>query len=339
MIKSLFKLNLIFILIFSSCHNNENIIYYNNSIEMSLKNAHELNKKLCVLIIDNIKISEEYLESLQDEDLHAIFNVIDINEVQNKWYQKWLCPYDYPVACIFHNNDLISIISGFSYESIYEVKSTLKNPRKQRKIFFPNRFGMEEQDIVTLMDEVLKCKLNLDRNKNITKRIEKVINILDYPFSAYLKIKNEENLNRYVEELCKEFRKFRNFYNLLVYKEEFQYIEKLISHDYDNVSMPKLTIVSNSFNMDNCKLGEEYHFDIMIKNTGKSSLSLLRVMTSCSCLRFDGYSNFTLYPNEEITLPFIFKPDSKGDIYREISILSDDPENPLSNMIIKTHVH
>lgn len=327
--------------VFSSCSGDGKYIHYDEPLEIVLKKAARAKKSLCLLLTDDHTGAGTYIEAVEDreENLNTVFNVVDMGIPRNEWYRKWLCPVEYPVACVFRDGELISLISGFSYESVKDLRHTLKNPRQQSKIYFPNRFGLEPENIVTAMGAVLKCKLMLDRNEDTIPMTDSTVRSLDYPFGAYLNIRNEERLGRPVAALCREFRKFKTLYNLQTYKEEFLYIERCLNPGCDASAIPKLAVVSDSFPADSCAFENEYGFEVCIRNEGELPLSVLRVMSSCGCLRFEGYSNFSLKPGDEISLPFIFKPDSKGDIFREISILSDDPENPLTNITIRTRAY
>lgn len=323
-----------------SCRSDNSIIYYDEPLELFLKKTGKSNAGVCVILANNRLAGEQYIETLGYEglDVQVIFNVVDMSNTNNKWYQKWLCPDGFPVACIFKNNELTSLIAGFTYKGIQDLNRILKDPSQEDVFFSQNIFDLTPEDAIAAMNEVLFCKLQFEAGCDISELIDKSVESVNYPLTRYLKIQNELRLDRPVDSLCREFRRFRNFYYLEIFKEEFFEVERLLNPDYSDSCTPELTIISNSFSLENCSFGNEYRFEIIIKNSGGFPLSILRVMTSCSCLKFEGYSNVILKPDEAINLPFIFKPDTRGHIFREISILSDDPENPLTTIAIKTNV-
>lgn len=325
---------------FFSCGGNTHSIYYDEPLELFLKKTEKSNKGVCIILANNRLAGEQYIETLRygNPDIRAIFNVVDMSDANNKWYRKWLCPDGLPVACVFRDNKLTGLIAGFTYKGMQDLNRMLKDPSHGEKIFSQNIFDLTAEDAICVMNEALICKWQFEAGNDISGSIDKSIESVNYPFNRYLKIQNELRFDRPVDSLCREFRRFRNFYYLEIFKEEFFEIERLLNPEYLDSGTPELTIVSNSFSFDNCSFGEEYRFEVVIKNTGGFPLSILRVMTSCGCLKFEGYSNVILRPEETIKLPFIFKPDARGHIFREMSILSDDPQNPVTNVSIETDV-
>jgi hypothetical protein len=77
-------------------------------------------------------MSKEYFLHLQGEYKYltdnTIYNIVDVNSVDNDWYMKWLCPVSTPLTCIFSSDGiLIDLIPGISKESFLYSEEAIKN--------------------------------------------------------------------------------------------------------------------------------------------------------------------------------------------------------------------
>jgi hypothetical protein len=90
-----------------------------------------------------------------------------------------------------------------------------------------------------------------------------------------------------------------------------------------NTDIHPFLSVETKLSLDTCLLGESRQFNILLQNTGKIDLKIIDIGQSCSCVKLLGNKKYTILPGKSEKVAFEFKPDTKGDVYREIMIVSN----------------
>jgi hypothetical protein len=82
--------------------------------------------------------------------------------------------------------------------------------------------------------------------------------------------------------------------------------------------------VVEEIKLEGCRYKEPKPFNITVKNTGKSPLSIRDIVVSCTCLKLVGARQTSpLLPGQSIKVDLIFTPDARGDVFREVTFFSD----------------
>ncbi len=84
--------------------------------------------------------------------------------------------------------------------------------------------------------------------------------------------------------------------------------------------------VVEELKLEGCELNKSTPFTLTLKNTGKSPLSIRNVTTSCTCVKLSSEMQKrqkTLQPDVSMNVDFVFTPDVRGDVFREITFFSD----------------
>jgi hypothetical protein len=97
---------------------------------------------------------------------------------------------------------------------------------------------------------------------------------------------------------------------------------------------PKIEVDNATFNFGTIKPGEKASHDYIIKNTGKSDLIIHKVQTTCGCTVANLQSNL-LKPGTSTVISTTFNSEGKnGAQNKNISVISNDPNNPKLNLFI-----
>lgn len=135
-LKQMKKLLLIAVICLFGCNDEGTGIYENKSFKDINSIAEINNSPFCVVLIDSgSNLSEEYIFQLENNYKHlldkAVFNVSNINHVENEWYIKWLCPVSIPLTCIFsEHGKLIDLIPGVSKRNLFICRRSYQQSKK-----------------------------------------------------------------------------------------------------------------------------------------------------------------------------------------------------------------
>ncbi len=97
---------------------------------------------------------------------------------------------------------------------------------------------------------------------------------------------------------------------------------------------PKIQLSTNRYNFGVVKEGEKLKLKVKVKNAGKKPLHIKEVQSSCGCTAAL-LSSKVLKPDETGILNITFDTAKRvGKISRTVSLLSDDPENPMETITL-----
>jgi len=76
---------------------------------------------------------------------------------------KWLCPLSLPLTCVFSDTGtLIDLIPGATKETFLYTTEAISD-MKITNYHYPNRFKIPKYNVIHLLNQVLKCKMDLNR--------------------------------------------------------------------------------------------------------------------------------------------------------------------------------
>jgi hypothetical protein len=110
---------------------------------------------------------------------------------------------------------------------------------------------------------------------------------------------------------------------LKVYNEMFEETMLFLNSGYSPDNNPILTVQSENIVLHNCALNTPVTFRIIIKNTGRSMLTIKNIDVGCGCIESLNKDPVDIDPNKEYDFDFIFTPNSKGKIVRSVTFVSN----------------
>jgi hypothetical protein len=100
----------------------------------------------------------------------------------------------------------------------------------------------------------------------------------------------------------------------------------------------RLTLSSSQILMGEIKSGGIRTKSILLKNTGKSDLTIIEIITDCTCTAVTP-SKMLLSPSEELNLMVTFDAINKsGPQGKVVTIITNDPINPRQTFVVKSVV-
>lgn len=189
------------ILSFSGCISDNVLIYQNLSFEETLSIAHKQNTPFCIIVSDNrcssCDVLKKKLKTEYRKLIHkAVFNAVNTNQIEQEWYKEWLYTPSGPIICVFSvNGDLINIIAGANLLSMQCVEKTIDGTNTRTALYYhsPLTDTLGTDKIIPLLGKVLKCKLGVDMNEDVTDLLKETTEMVTYPFNLYLESLNLMN--------------------------------------------------------------------------------------------------------------------------------------------------
>lgn len=334
-------------LIFFSCGNNSKLLY-DEDIDKVIKLAKEMNKPFCVILIndESSPITYSYLDKLENGKIkrrnRVIFNIVDSSLPENKWYSQWLGINNDVITCVFSPSGiLMSIVTGASSYSFDCINRTLDNDLYCREFGYnPLLSIVETNDKIDFLNLVLECHINIRENKDIDTKINRSLNIGQYPYNLYLKLLNSQIHGNHddAKYLAEQLFTFDNSHYLVLYSDIYDKARYIINPNFDPKNEPLLTINKKHFFFDNSVLNQSNLFEMILSNSGESDLIIKDVDVGCSCIRMiDNNIPYIIKPKDSITICLEFIPDKAGELNREIFIVSN-AINRLETVKVKANV-
>lgn len=127
-------------------------------------------------------------------------------------------------------------------------------------------------------------------------------------------------------------------YYYLLYTDLFFEAKNYLDSNYNLGTLPKIYLSNDEIDLGKCKLGQKYTTEFNIYNKGVYPLRLINVIPGCGCVSLDkNYKEF-INSGDSTKLTLIFTPDVTGEVERSISVISDDINTPLVNLMIVSEV-
>lgn len=329
------------------CTKEKTSTYENQSFDNIYSLAEIQNKPFCIVLTDDSSsnLSKEYIFQLNENYKYllnkAIFNLSDINHTENEWYIKWLNPVSIPLTCVFYpDGKLIDIIPGTSKETFLYIGEAIKKS-KVTDFHWPNRFGMNKKDLVPLLSSLLQQKNYINEGEYLSLELDLLIDSLNYPYSHYIKLLGELTEQDTIEsqQVAQSLIRLETPSYLDLYKNEFITAKKVLNPNFNIDNEPNIRVDSANIFLINCKQEEVTPFEISVYNDGDKPLKISKIHLSCTCLeqhKYDG--EIIINPKEELPVKFYFTPDTEGEIYRDIFIMSNAINMPILHISIIANV-
>jgi hypothetical protein len=288
------------------------------------------------------ELSKEYSLLLQTKYNYltdiAIYNIVDINSPENRWYIKWLCPVSYPLTCVFSaNGTLVELIPGAAKETFLYTGVALKN-MTPTNFHWPNQFGQNKTTLIPQLNNVLQYKRLLDQGVfYASSELDKLVHSLDYPYSKYLKLTSElmENDSTASRKTAKSMIEQETPYYLDLFKNEFIAAKRILNPNFDISDEPNIRVDHDKIILSDCELNKSTPVEVVVYNDGNQPLKIPKIHVSCSCLKQLNYnSEFIIDAKESVILKFDFTPDVMGEILRDIYITSNAINTPILHICI-----
>ena len=321
---SILLLTILFVAV--SCSTKQKEVLQNEEFNMVKQKAAEENQRFCIVLLDTADVTSKiYEERLEKSNIGAIFNVINTEMPQNSWYRQWLYSNSAPITCIFTSSgELVDIIPGASRKCFNCIKQVVKKDLMCKELKYYNNFSMEKRELIPLLNEILQCKLDLEKGVNIESRIDNLLDSIKHPYVDYLRIMNSLNHkeNNIAQSAAKHLLTFNNDFELEVYPELFSFSKGIIDPNYDPRMEPVLEC-EGLIHLDNCEKDIAKPFEISISNMGETPLEVLDIQLDCSCVTLRGEKTYTISPHQSQNINFDFTANKEGQVIREIFLKSN----------------
>lgn len=330
----------------SACNDRNDNIYFNKSFEETCTIASRKGKSFCITLIDSTKeLSQKYCSYMKNERLitnQAIYNIIDVNLPSNEWYIKWICPLSLPLTCVFSSKgELIDLIPGSTKETFLYIKEVVFN-KEMTKFHYPNRFHLDKSEIIPLLNQMLKSKIELSQGIYESIILNNALDSLKYPYPYFLKIAGGilENDTIMLKLIAKSMLELENPYYLKLFKDEFIVAKKILNPNFNINDEPNIRVNKHVISFPNCKKNKKYPFEISIYNDGNQPLEVTKIFKSCSCLnQIDHLGKFVINPKDSIVVKFNFESKEQGEIIRDIFITSNAINVPILYVQVLANIY
>jgi hypothetical protein len=283
-----------------------------------------------------------YIRILENQYRHlakeVLFNIIDVSLPKNQWYQQWVCSATLPTTCIFSKKGVLqAIVSGTAKQCFNCIESSVKGDTDCSGYLYSKHYQASGNVIQTLND-VLECKLRLDKGENSGKELTESLNRIQYPYNFYLKSLSEQQKGNREEAIywAKKLLEFNDAYYYRLYGEIYLQARYIIDPDYDPTKIAILSVEKERI-LEDCEVNQPKRFGIVVTNTGLTLLEIADISVSCSCLKLLSERMHRIDSGEYQTIDFEFTADKEGELYREITFASN-ASNALETVKIKAIV-
>lgn len=312
-------------------------IYHNQSFEEISAIAKERKKPFCIALLDNEQYSfGEYESLLQETAEHlakrAVYNIVDIDEPENDWYVKWLCPMSVPLTCVFSpDGQLTDLIPGANGESFSYIGDAVEQ-MAATEYRWSNRFNLDKDRAIPILDNILRNKELIANGVFVPQEVDASIDSLRYPYSVWLKLSGQQMTNDTLsaKTTAKELLELETPYFLATYNKEFIEANKVINPGFEIGDEPNIRVAEKTIRLGDRPTDKVLSLEIPVYNDGGKPLKISKIATGCSCLRSLGVEDAVIVaPRDSVLLPFVLSPPGEGGSHQEILLVSNGINNPL----------
>lgn len=336
------------LLIMISCDpgKHEYHVFHEKPFNEILDIAIDADLPFCIILSDSLSInSNKYIDLNRKHKTpinNAIYNFVNIDLKDNKWYAKLLSPQIYPVTCVFNTSGvLIDLIPGSSKESFAYVNKVINTKCPFAEFHYNQKYDKDKLELISYINSAIALKLNIDRGQYVVSKIDSMLQVIEHPYILYLKLQNQLQFGKNIEarKTAQELLLFDSAQDLYEYYDEFMIANQLLDSTYNYKTAPLIESISNKIELSECNIDQIYHLDIDIVNKGEKTLKISDILTSCSCLKLISSKKHLINFGELLTLRFEFTPDALGNIFREVYIASNSKNTPIYLVTINAIVY
>jgi len=306
-------------------------ILYEKSFDDMKTLAGKANKPFCVVLSNtDCPPCSIYVNNLNDTHAQlcadALFDVVDVTQDENRWWQQWLNCSGLPTTVIFTpSGKLSAVVSGAADKCFDCIRSVLKGEPACAAYLYTRQF-QSSGDLFPALDAVLNCKFRLEQGENIDEAISNTFDQIVYPYNIYLKCLNEQKQGNHemVVALAKKLLHFDDAYNVRMYDNLLNEVRLIIDPEYSNPENRAVLAVEKELKLDGCYPNAPVKFKITVKNEGQAPLEISDITVSCSCVKLKSEKKHTIAAGKSADIDFEFTAEHEGVFYREISFVSND---------------
>lgn len=328
-----------------SCNEKDYPTYSNVELREMLTIAREEGKPFCVVVNDSSYVSVVYDSLLANQfrfmKQKALFNIVNKNAGEFVWLRQLVCTNRLPITIVFSPQGRIrTILAGATKRCFKYIDLAIDNDESYMNYIYDNPFtNIGDQELISVLNEILDCKLRLDKNENIDESIVQSLSVIQYPFNFYLKMLNDIKQNNMdaavlvAKQLWESYD--MNYFQL--YENVLNKARYVIDPEYRVENEPKLSIDNRRIILNDCQMGEKQFFQMEFTNTGKKVLTIHEIRSCCPCVSLvDDYPS-VIEPNKKIIVKCVMEAISKGKMKKHLTILSNGVI-PIENVEISMNV-
>ncbi len=330
---------------FSSCQQ-EAVVLYGHTFEQLRDSAQKTGANFCIVLSrPDCPPCKDFIESIgyggqNGRFRNTFFSIVNVSLSENRWYTQWICFSGTPVTCVFSSaGDLTAVIAGASGPSLQCIQSALQGCVQCTDYFYDKYYTVANGDDLSLLNNLLKCKLDLDKDMDVGETLNTCLEQSKHPWAIYLKCLNEEKQGRRDEAIywAKQLLLFTNIQYYYLYNDLYTEAKFIIDPNYIPEEEAALSVVEK-VQLDDCKVGQPIPFALEVTNTGKVSLHIRDIRVSYTCVELFSPKQLTLNPGETKTAEFEFLAEKTGEVHREITFISDGA-NAVQQVRIEAHAN
>jgi len=319
------------LLLMMSCGNKGEYVCYNASFQEISRLAEKENKSFCIVACDSSYVSLVYDSLLRNQfeflKEDAIFNMINKESEDWLWLRQLACTNRLPVTIVFSPQAKIkTILTGATKRCFKYINRAIHDDKASLDYIYDNPFmHINNQELISVLNEVLDCKFHLDRGENISEDVDKTLSVIQYPFNLYLKSVNEVKRGN-VQLAIQTAQSLWNSYDISyfqLYENILNEARYIINPEYNVDKEPNLFIANDRIVLRDCLLGEKQRFQMELTNMGEKALVIHEIRSCCPCISLCTDFQSIIHPGETIKIECNMEAIAKGEMRKHLTIISN----------------
>lgn len=303
--------------------------YLNLSYQAVESMASKQKTHFCIVLIDSSVNIEQYKERIENAHIKqsTLWNFVDISLPSNIWYTHLIGSNKTPFTLVFNaDGKLQNIVYGISKYAIHSIKSSIDSIGD----IFLQDFGLFENSILTKSDslhETLNDIIDVKKeypnlSSDTYDLLVRTIHSMEHPYNTFLKIYYDKEIAQVSSQnlLLKEWvKKYSVPPFSIIYQEPLSKVTSILQNEEEIQMLLQPTAENYS-----CSLVDTLHFSVKAINLGTDTIHIQSIEPSCNCVVLSNvHWNRDIRPHQFVEYDFIFIPEEKGIVYREITFISD----------------
>lgn len=313
-----------------ACNIPKERIRYETPFEKIKEEAGQKGKKFCIVLTDSSNI-KEYRNTVilaMKHDNQAIWDFINTDNPDNRWYKWLLGTRNPPYTLIFDKNGkLENIVFGISEYACISIESTI-SPHNggipHRNFGFRKNSAIPES--IMNVNEFIESHLQLIADTTETYygkyiKADSLAMISEYPFSEYLKLYygshvfSKDSIARMAHGFIERY--LHSSYPKMTYSSLIQTISKMFLLENGKSPLKLETHIAKG----PYHIGDEANINVSVTNNGHENITIEKIETTCGCIKTipaGRHFRKTIRRNETVNYRFSMELEYSGTIYHEI---------------------
>ncbi len=315
-----------------ACNIPKERIRHETPFEKMKEEAGQKGKKFCIVLTDSSNI-KEYRNTVilaMKHDNQAIWDFINTDNPDNRWYEWLLGTWNSPYTLIFDKNGkLENIVFGISEYARMSIESTV-SPHNEDEGIRHRNFGFRKNsaipESIMNVNEFIESHLQLIADTTETYygkyiKADSLAMISEYPFSEYLKLHygshvfSKDSIAKMAHGFIERY--LHSSYPKMTYSSLIQTISKMFL--LENAESPlklETHIAKGPYH-----IGDEANITVSVTNYGHENITIEKIETTCGCIKTipaGRHFRKTIRRNETVNYRFSMELEYSGTIYHEI---------------------